>query len=46
MIETQFFVMESDMYEKVSQCAQDLNVSVDYLLLEFCVVEGEMILLP
>ena len=46
MIETQFFVMESDMYEKVSQMAKDLNVSIDYLLLEFCVVEGEVILLP
>ena len=44
MIETDFFILSNEQYQQTQQDAADEGVSVDYFLLEFCVVEGEWVL--
>jgi len=41
MIETQFYVLTEEQYNQFSIEAQQLNVTVDYFLSEFCDVIGE-----
>jgi hypothetical protein len=40
MIETDFFILTKEQYDFVSDSAEQLNLSVDYYLMEFCEVEG------
>jgi hypothetical protein len=42
-IQTRFFILSQEDYHSLSQDAKDLNVSIDYLLFEFCDVEGEKV---
>jgi hypothetical protein len=44
MIETQFFILSSDQYNEFHAEAQELGISVDYYLSEFCYVEGDMVI--
>jgi hypothetical protein len=41
MIETNFFILSQEQYDQVYPEAQKLGLSVDYYLSEFCVVDGE-----
>jgi hypothetical protein len=43
MIETDFFFLSTEQYQKTLQDAAIEGVSVDYFLLEFCTVEGEWV---
>jgi len=43
MIETQFYIMTEEQYNQFSIDAQQLNVTVDYFLSEFCDVIGEIV---
>ena len=43
MIETDFYVLSQEQYEENLQFANELGVTVDYFLLEFCEVEGPYI---
>jgi hypothetical protein len=40
MIETKFFILDATQYQKYSQLADEVGVSIDYYLSEFCDVEG------
>jgi hypothetical protein len=40
MIETDFFILTKEQYDSVNDSAEQLNLSVDYYLMEFCEVEG------
>jgi hypothetical protein len=40
MIETDFFILTKEQYDSVSDSSEQLNLSVDYYLMEFCEVEG------
>ena len=40
MIETKFFILDAQQYQEYSQLADDVGVSIDYYLSEFCDVEG------
>jgi hypothetical protein len=41
MIETNFFILDGEQYQQFYTEAQELGVSVDYFLMEWCDVEGE-----
>jgi hypothetical protein len=43
MIQTQFFILSQEQYNQVFIDAQELGVSVDYYLSEFCAVEGDLV---
>jgi hypothetical protein len=43
MIETDFFILSPEQYKQSLQDAAIEGVSIDYYLLEFCIVEGEWI---
>jgi hypothetical protein len=43
MIETDFFILTQEQYDEFVFDAKQFGVSVDYILLEFCDVEGEVI---
>ena len=43
MIETDFFILTPEQYQQMQQDAAIEGVSVDYYLLEFCIVEGEWV---
>lgn len=43
MIETDFFVLNGEQYQEFYTLAQEIGVSLDYYLLEFCDVEGPYI---
>ncbi len=43
MIETDFHILTQEMYLDVVTEAMMLNVSVDYFLMEFCDVEGDLV---
>ena len=43
MIETQFFILTSEQYQEHSQDADELGISLDYYLSEFCDVYGPLI---
>ena len=40
MIETEFFILTPEQYREHSQDADELGISIDYYLSEFCDVEG------
>ena len=40
VIETQFFILTSEQYEEHIQDANELGISIDYYLSEFCEVQG------
>lgn len=41
MIETTYHILPETIFEEVKEQAQELNVSVDYYLMEFCQLEDE-----
>ena len=41
MIETEFFILNGDQYQEFYTEAQQVGVSIDYYLMEFCSVEGD-----
>jgi len=41
MIETDFFILDGEQYQEHYTEAQQLGVSIDYYLMEFCDVEGD-----
>jgi len=43
MIETQFFILSEEQYEQFYHDAQELGLSIDYFLMEFCDVLGEKV---
>jgi hypothetical protein len=43
MIQTQFFILSLKQYNQVAIEAQQLGVSIDYYLSEFCAVEGDIV---
>jgi hypothetical protein len=43
MIETDFFILSAEQYQEFYTEAQELGITLDYLLLEFCDVEGPYI---
>jgi hypothetical protein len=43
MIETDFYVLTQEQYQENLQFANELGITVDYFLLEFCDVQGPMI---
>ena len=43
MIETDFFILNGEQYQEYYTVAQEVGVSLDYYLLEFCEVTGPMI---
>jgi hypothetical protein len=40
MIETDFYILNSEQYQEFYTEAQKIGVSIDYFLDEFCEVEG------
>ena len=40
MIETDFFILNGQQYQEFYTEAQNIGVSIDYYLMEFCDVEG------
>jgi hypothetical protein len=40
VIETQFFILDVEQFQEYSQLADEIGVSIDYYLAEFCEVEG------
>jgi len=40
VIETQFFILTPEQYEEHLQDANELGISIDYYLSEFCEVQG------
>jgi hypothetical protein len=40
MIETNFFILDAEQFQEYSQLADEVGVSLDYYLSEFCDVEG------
>jgi len=40
MIETEFFILTPEQYQEHSKDADELGISIDYYLSEFCSVEG------
>lgn len=40
MIETQFFILDSAQFQEYTKLADEVGVSLDYYLSEFCDVEG------
>ena len=40
MIETQFFILDATQFQEYKQLADEVGVSIDYYLAEFCDVEG------
>ena len=43
VIETQFFILTPEQYEEHLQDANELGISIDYYLSEFCEVQGPKI---
>jgi hypothetical protein len=43
MIETEFFILDEQQFQEYSQLADEMNVTIDYYLSEFCDVEGPYI---
>ena len=43
MIETQFFILTPEQYEEHIKDAEELNVTLDYYLSEFCQISGPLI---
>jgi hypothetical protein len=43
MIETDFFILNQEQYDEFNADAQELGITLDYLLLEFCDIEGPYI---
>jgi hypothetical protein len=41
MIETQFFILSEQDFNQYSTEAEEIGVSIDYYLSEFCQVSGE-----
>jgi hypothetical protein len=44
MIETQFYILEEKDHAQYSIEAQELGISIDYYLSEFCDVRGEWVI--
>ncbi len=44
VIETDFFILSSEQYDEFKKDADELNLSLDYFLLEFCDVIGEQVI--
>ena len=44
MIETNFFLLSQEQYDEFKKEADELNLSLDYFLLEFCDVIGERVI--
>ena len=44
MIETQFFILDAAQFQEYTQLADEIGVSLDYYLSEFCDVIGPDIL--
>jgi hypothetical protein len=40
MIETDFYILSQEQYQENLQFANELGVTIDYFLLEFCDVQG------
>jgi hypothetical protein len=43
MIETNFFILDVQQFTELKSEADELGVSLDYYLMEFCIVDGEMV---
>jgi len=43
MIETQFYILSQEQFNQFSQDADELGLSIDYFLMEFCDVIGEKV---
>jgi hypothetical protein len=43
VIETEFFILTPEQYEEHVQDADELGISIDYYLSEFCDVQGPLI---
>jgi len=43
MIETDFYILNSEQYQEFYIEAQKLDISIDYYLMEFCDTEGPYI---
>jgi hypothetical protein len=43
MIETDFYILSQEQYDENLQFANELGITVDYFLLEFCDVQGPYI---
>ena len=43
MIETEFYILSQEQYEENLQFANELGITLDYFLLEFCEIEGPLI---
>ena len=43
MIETDFFILDVEQFTELKPEADELGVSLDYYLMEFCIVDGEMV---
>jgi len=46
MIETDYHILPPDVFHEVKPEADQLGVSVDYYLMEFCEIEGNNVFLP
>ena len=40
MIETEFFILDEQQFQEYSQLADEMDVTIDYYLSEFCDVIG------
>jgi len=43
MIETDFYILSQEQYQENLQFANELGINIDHFLLEFCDIEGPMI---
>jgi len=44
MIETDFYILSQEQYEENLQLANELGITLDHFLLEWCEIEGPLIL--
>jgi hypothetical protein len=43
MIETNYYILTQEQYEEFNIEASQLDVSIDYFLMEFCDIQGPLI---
>ena len=43
MIETNYYILDGEQYQEFYTEAQQLGITLDYFLLEFCDVQGPMV---
>jgi hypothetical protein len=43
MIETNFFILDAQQFNELKPEADELGVTLDYFLMEFCMIDGDTV---